>query len=163
MLPLKVETYLLAALEGAPGLCVNLLDGITAAEADFRPDPDRFTIREAISHVADWEPIFQARLRATLSEENPTLQGIDEGEVARAGNYGARDWNDQAQKFAEARAGTLSLIRSLQKADWDRLANHTEAGPITMTEQIILIAAHDAYHHQQFAQWRHLYAEQAER
>lgn len=157
MLPLKVETYLLSAMEGAPGLFSDLLDGVTVTEADFRPFDDRFTIREAMAHVADWEPIFQGRLLSTLKEENPTLQGIDEGEVARAGNYGARDWNEQARKFAAARAETLALIRGIGKPDWDRLANHTEAGPITFTEQVVLIAAHDAYHHQQFAQWRRLY------
>jgi hypothetical protein len=159
MLPPKVESYLLDALEGAPDLFSYLLKDVSTDEADFRPSADRFTIREAMAHVADWEPIFRSRLLATLKEDNPTLQGIDEGEVARTGNYGARDWNKELCRFTDERRKTMTLIRGILKPDWDRLANHTEAGPITFTEQIVLISAHDAYHQQQFAQWRRIHEE----
>jgi len=161
MLPQKVESYLLAALEGAPQLCKSLLSALSETEADFRPDPDRFTIREALCHIADWELIFTERLRTTVAEENPILQGIDEGEVARAGNYGARNCEQQLEKFAGRRAAMLEFIRSLEAGDWDRVAEHTEVGPITVTQQVILVAAHDAYHIQQFAEWRRLFAIEA--
>ena len=158
MLPHKIEGYLVAALAGAPDLAGYLLFDVTAAQADFRPFPDRFTIREAISHVADWEAIFLERLKATLQQERATLVGIDEGEVARLGNYGERDWWEQSCIFAARRAETVSFIRALAPADWDRTAGHTEIGTVTLAEQIVLISAHDAYHLQQFAEWRKLFA-----
>jgi len=158
MLPPKVESYLVTALTGAPDLADYLLSDVSAAVADFRPDPERFTIREAISHVADWEPIWLGRMKETVEKDHPTLVGIDEGEAAVLGNYGERDWWEQTRLYAERRAEMLTFLKTLSQADWDRTATHTEIGPITVYEQAVLVTVHDYYHLQQFAQWRRLFA-----
>lgn len=46
--------YLVGALDGAPDVFESLLAGLTDAEIDRRPDPDRFTLREMMAHLADW-------------------------------------------------------------------------------------------------------------
>ncbi len=154
MLPKKVETYLLGALDGAPDVFDALLQGMTDAEADRRPDPERFTVREALAHLAEWEDVFRERLLQTRDEENATLQGYDEGQWAIDHDYAHSDWREQARLFRERRAALVALLRSLTPAQWERSAFHTEAGPITAEQQAVLILAHDGYHETQFAQWR---------
>lgn len=154
MLPKKVETYLLIALAGAPDVFDALLQGMTEEEADRRPNPERFTIREALAHLADWEGVFRARLLQTRDDENATLQGYDEGQWAIDHDYAHSDWRAQAVRFRQGRQELVALLRSLTPAQWERSAFHTEAGPITMAEQAVLISVHDGYHLQQFAQWR---------
>lgn len=154
MLPEKVRTYLLGALAGAPDFFDALLRGLTDAEADRRPDPDRFTLREALAHLADWENVFRGRLIQTRDEERPVLQGYDEGQWAIDNDYAHADWRAQIALFRERRSGTVALLRALTPPQWERVGEHTEAGPITLEAQAVLISAHDAYHLQQIAQWR---------
>ncbi len=154
MLPKKVENYLLIALEGAPDVFDALLQGMTEEEADRRPDPERFTVREAVAHLADWEGVFRGRLLQTRDGDDATLQGYDEGQWAIDHDYAHSDWRAQARRFREGRRELLALIRSLTPDQWARAANHTEIGPITMEQQLLLIGVHDGYHQQQVAQWR---------
>ena len=154
MLPEKVRTYLLGALAGAPDLFDTLLRGLTDAEADRRPDPDRFTIREALAHLADWEDVFGGRLIQTRDEDAAILQGYDEGQWAIDRDYAHADWRPQARLFRERRQRLVELLRALTPAQWERVGNQTEVGPITLEQQAVLICAHDAYHLQQIAKWR---------
>jgi hypothetical protein len=155
MLPKKVETYLLITLAGAPDVFDALLQGMTEEEADRRPDPERFTIRESMAHLADWEGVFRERLLLTRDKDEATLQGYDEGQWAIDHDYANTDWKVQAQRFREGRQELMVLLHSLTPEHWKRTANHTEAGPITMAEQAMLICVHDGYHQQQIVQWRH--------
>ena len=157
MLNWKALEYLLAQLEGAPNLYESLVSMATDEELDYRPDPERFTIREAISHVADWEPIFAERLEIILTVENGTLQGYDESEIARTGKYGERSVPEQIRLIAERRRKLVARIKGLSPEDWDRSAEHTEIGHVVTTDLVVLIAAHDAYHLRQIAEWRRLY------
>src|SRR3954470_11060468 len=107
MLPPKVESYLLSALAGSPDLMVHLLNGLTTDEADFRPDPDRFTIRELLAHLADWENVFGGRLELTRDADCPLLQGYDEGQWAIDHGYAALDWRDQLRLYGERRRNMI--------------------------------------------------------
>ena len=54
--------YLLSALEGAPDVIAALLDGVPPDDAlwDRRPDPERFSLREIVAHLADWDGVYAA-------------------------------------------------------------------------------------------------------
>lgn len=158
MLTVKVYQYALLALDGTPAVLAHLLSGLSDAEADKRPDPARFSLREAIAHLADWEGVFRERMQATLREDNPILQGYDEGQWAIDRGYARLDWHEQLARFTAERAQTLALIRAFSPADLARTGRHTEAGPISLQEQVLLIVVHDGYHTRQFADYRALFA-----
>ena len=154
MLPAKVQNYLLQAYEGAPDVFDALLLGLTENEADHRPDPARFTLREAVAHLADWENVFGERLLKTRDEDSPLLQGYDEGQWAIDHGYAQSDWHEQARLFRERRRQMAAVLRSLTPDQWFRPATHSEIGPITLEEQVVAIVGHDAYHQTQIALWR---------
>ncbi len=154
MLTAKVYQYALMSLEGTPAVFARLLSGLSEAEADLRPDPARFTLREAIAHLADWEDVFRQRMLLTQHEDNPVLQGYDEGQWAIDHAYAQSDWRAQLARFGQERAQTAALIRSFTPEHLARVGRHTEAGPISLQEQILLITVHDGYHARQFAEYR---------
>lgn len=158
MLPGRIQFYLLAALEAAPELLENALDGLTEEEADRRPDPERFTLREMAAHLADFEFIFAERMRRTRDEDEPTLPGYDEGALAVERDYAHADWRAKLVAFREERVRTLALLRGLAPEQWDRVAHHTEMGAVTLESQAVLMAAHDVYHLRQTAAWRRIFA-----
>lgn len=147
MLPERIHTYLLIDLDSAPAVLAQLVAGVT--NWDRRPDPDRFTLREMVAHLADWDSVFLGRLTQTRDEENATLHGLDEGQVALDNDYAHADPHECLARYAAGRKQTVAFLRGLAPEQWGRSATHTEVGPISMEAQAVLIAVHDGYHRQQ--------------
>jgi len=74
MLPERTRHYLLLDLDSAPDVLARMLQGVTdPAVFDARPDPARFTLREMVAHLADWEAVFLRRLTPwTTTTPTPT-------------------------------------------------------------------------------------------
>ncbi len=150
MLPDRIHSYLLLDLESAPETLTRLLAGVTdPAVWDRRPDPDRFTLREMAAHLADWEGVFLGRLTQTRDEENATLHGLDEGQVAVDNHYAHADPQECLTRYGAGRKEIVAFLRALSPAQWGRVGTHTEVGPLSTEAQVVLIAAHDGYHRQQ--------------
>ena len=148
------QNYLFAALESAPALFEHLLVGLTDDEADRRPDPNRFTIREVLAHLADWEPVFLDRLSRMCAEDHPTLPGYDEGQWAIDHNYAQTDWRSQIRLFTDRRRELVTFLHSRTPTDWPRTADRPEIGTLTVESQALLIPLHDTYHLRQITEWR---------
>ncbi len=150
MLPQKTYDYLLIDLHSGPDVLAALLAAVTdPAIYDRRPDPRRFTLREMVAHLADWESVFLKRLTQTRDEENAILEGLDEGQVAIDHDYAHANPQECLSRYREGRTATVSFLRGLSPWQWERIGRHTEIGPISLTAQAVLIAAHDGYHRQQ--------------
>ncbi|MCA1596932.1 MAG: DinB family protein [Chloroflexi bacterium] len=146
--------YLFTALESAPGLFTVLLDKLTGAEADRRPDPDRFTLREVMAHLADWELIFLQRMERVCTEDFPEIPGIDEGQRAIDQGYGSTDPLEQLELFRERREQTVQYLRDRSPEEWQRSGNRREIGVLTLESLATLLPLHDMYHLDQAAEWR---------
>ncbi len=148
------QRYLLGALEGTPNILERLLTGATADEIDRRPDPERFTLREIVAHLADWEPILQERLLRTRDENEPTLAAVDPAQLAIEHDYAHCDIREQARLFSERRAKTVSIISQFNSEQWLRKAIRPNIGATDMEAIVAMIPMHDMYHIRQITQWR---------
>lgn len=151
MLPEHVRRYLLIDLKSGPGVLARLLGGFT--DWDARPDAARFSPREMVAHLADWESVFLKRLTDTRDTESAVLQGLDEGQIAIDHDYARADPAECLHRYAAGRDAVVSLLNGLAPAQWQRIGNHTELGLVTLEVQAVLIAAHDGYHRQQVLDW----------
>ncbi len=147
MLPEHVRHYLLTDLESSPDVLARLLHGFT--DWDARPDASRFSPREMVAHLADWEAVFLTRLIDTRDAPDAILQGLDEGQVARDNDYDHANPAECLKRYESGRAAIVFLLGGLSPEQWERVGVHTEIGPITLEAQAVLIAAHDGYHRQQ--------------
>lgn len=148
--------YLLTALAGTPDVLDGLLQAVPTEDArwDNRPDPERFTLREIVAHLADWNPIFLDRLARTRDEAEPVLEDCDEGRIAIDHDYAHSDPHAGLKRFREGRAALLDLLRALPEDAWQRIGHRPPLlGPLTMEAQAVVILGHDGYHTQQVAQW----------
>ena len=153
MLPEKLHRYLLIDLASAPDVLAKMLEGVTGSRWDNRPDPERFTLREVVAHLADWDQVFLGRLMQTRDSDRAVLQGLDEGQVAVDHDYAHADPAECLARYAAGRAETTAFLRALTPEQWARSATHTEIGEITIEAQAALIAFHDGYHRQQIVEW----------
>ena len=160
MLPPFVRKYLLMALSGTPDVLDGLLKGIPDEDPlwDFRPDPERFTLREVVAHLADWEPIFLERMVRIQKETASSLLSYDEGQFALDRDYAHQSPQANLRRFREGRPRMVAFLRSLEASEWLRegrfVTNEAEPGePISMEGWLAQVAGHDGYHMQQTAQW----------
>lgn len=74
MLPERISRYLLLDLASAPDVLEKMLETITSPHVyDKRPDPERFTLREVVAHLADWDKVFLGRMKLTGGGGSPIL------------------------------------------------------------------------------------------
>lgn len=148
------QNYLFTALSGAPALFDQLLQELTEAEADRRPDPERFTIREVIAHLAEWDAIFLERMQRICNEDTPLLPDCDEGQMAIEHDYAHKDVAEQLQLFRARRAAVIAFLKERKPEEWSRVGNRPEIGMLTLEGIAFLMAVHDTYHVQQVVDYR---------
>jgi uncharacterized damage-inducible protein DinB len=155
MHPAYVKKYFLTALNATPEVLEAFLKPLPADDPrwDKRPDPDRFTLREIVAHLADWDPIFTERMEKTVNEELPYIPDRDEGQVALDHDYAHQDPHAALARFRTSRAATVLFLSGLADSDWSRSAVKEIHGPVTLERQAVLILAHDGYHMEQVVQW----------
>lgn len=111
----------------------------------------RFTPREIIAHLADWEPILLTRMQQTKNQPGSTIVAYDEGELAIEHKYSEKDWNTEANRYIALRTETKKWLETLTPGDWKLSATHTERGPMTLEDQANLLLGHDLYHIEQLS------------
>ena len=147
-----VNSYVLLGLEASPSVFSRLLDAVPEDKWDLRADPDRFTFREVYAHLADWEPVLQARLKGTLERDNFVLPNHDPGDWAIEHGYAKSNPVESIETFRRTRAETVALIRSMPKEAFKRVGIHPVRGHMTIADQISAMLGHDMYHVEQVSQ-----------
>ena len=153
---LYVHNYVQRGLAAMPDVLESLLFGLPPESLDARPDPDRFTLREVMAHLADWETVWQPRLHAMLTEENPAFPLTNIGERASEKNYAAGDLGHSLTVFRARRADLVRLISGIPDADLLRTGNYASLQTVTVAEITGFILGHDGYHLQQITDFRRM-------
>jgi uncharacterized damage-inducible protein DinB len=153
MFPPKVKQYLMEGLTATPIVISKMLQDSNAVDFDRRPDPTRFTLREVLAHLADWEGVWLERMERMSTENNPALQGYDEGQWAIDHDYAHLDPHDQLKKFAVGRVRIVEFLRELSEEGWEKTGLHSEWKVITVGALAALVLGHDGYHTKQIAEW----------
>jgi hypothetical protein len=149
-----MNPYLLSALESTPVLIEREVRAFSHQQYDHRPDPDRFSMREVVAHLADWEPILLGRIQQAVASPGSTIQAMDEGQRAIEQGYGSRDPLAELHVWRNERAKSIEYIRGLTLDDVVKEAVHTERGRTTAGEMCNLFPCHDIYHVLQLAKMR---------
>lgn len=120
--------------------------GMTPEQLAARPVPEKWSTRQVICHIADFEPIYVDRMKRVLAENEPTMFGGDPDLFAARLAYDLRDVQVELDLIEAARKHMGSILRSLEPADFQRRGNHSEAGPITL-ERLLTNVTHHIPHH----------------
>ena len=153
LLPPRARELILTGLSAAPMVIERLLRGATAAELDCRPDPERFTIREVVAHLADQSVVTLERFEQMLAEEHPTLLNWDESQAAVENDYAHADVAEQQVRFRDVRRRQIDLLAGLSPEAWQRTGFHTLWGTLTVEGLAIIALGHDGYHLRQISEW----------
>ena len=150
----RARNYVIHGLRANPIVFARLLEGVSEEELDMRPDPERFTLREVLCHLADWEPIWLDRIRAIAEQDNPLLPGYDEGQMAIDHHYDQANATEQLERFRAGRTLLADYIATLPVEAWTRRGTHAEAGTLVLSDLVTMILGHDGYHARQMVEHR---------
>lgn len=124
-----------------PQAVLNLARIAAPAQFDAATDPDRFSFREDVAHLADLEVGFSDRIKTILANPGGSISPID---IDRT--YPDANPLEEAKRLIRLRRQTIELLKSI---DPDRRLDfgvHTEIGKITIADVANKLVVHDLYH-----------------
>lgn len=146
--------YLLEGLASGPSVIATILRQFDAADFDMPFDPTRFTVREVVAHLADWEEIWRERAEHGQNQTKVAVLAMDEGERAAEQNYATWDVEKSLDLYRQRRSDFVERVRALSPEEMDRTYLHPAFGPISMWVHCMLLAGHDLYHIQQLLDYQ---------
>lgn len=152
-LPILMNPYLLPGLELSPVLLRRILERIPESEWDTPTEPDRFTFREAVAHLADWEPILRdERLKTALNQPGGTFAVYDESDRAIEKQYSTQDPWEALAEFERERAKTVEFVRTIPREAYANRVIHPERGEMMLADVANMLIGHDLFHLEHFSQ-----------
>ncbi len=141
---------LVGAYRAATEELLSVAGALEEADLDRQPsDPDSWTPRMVIHHVADSETNSYVRLRRLLAEPQGTvIQGYDEAQWARALHYD-RPVALSLAVFEAVRASSAELLDRITPDDLARSGVHSDSGPYTLADWLDTYVAHARDHAEQ--------------
>jgi len=136
---------LLARLAEAPKTLSSMLKGSGDAVRQ-RPADGKWSILENACHLRDIEFVFAERFTKTAFLERPSYWMLDNDRAAAALRYNEQDPRAVAKEFAARRSDTLTLLRALPHASWQRKGVHPLRGELTLEALAEHLARHDESH-----------------
>ncbi len=148
-----VHNYFASGLENGARVVAFLLRDLPESDSrwDSKPDPERFSLREVVAHLVDYDSVSRERFERMIREDKPELPNWDESEAAA--HYDTRDPLSQIESLLLSRRELADWLRGLSEKEWKRTGSRPRVGEFSVEEGAALMVAHDAYHLEQIAAW----------
>ena len=123
----------------------ELLRGIPEARADSRYAPGKWSIKEVVGHVNDFERIFAYRA-LRFARNDPSPQGsFDHVGYVQHASFGELTLADLATEFEHVRSATVWLFKCLAENAWTRTGIASGA-ELSVRGLAYVIAGHELHH-----------------
>src|SRR3954470_7964890 len=86
-----------------PELVAVATTGAAGSELDYQPGEGKWSVRQIVCHLADYEVIAAMRFRQMLAEDNPALPAADQDAWATKLDYSKRKISTALETFRRMR------------------------------------------------------------
>jgi hypothetical protein len=122
-----------------------LLGGVSEEKSLHRYAPDKWSIRQVISHVNDTERVFAFRAMWFARGFSDPLPSFDQNMASNAACADNHSLASHVQEFRKIREATLVLFRNLPPEAWVR-SGVASGNSVTVNALAYIIAGHVAHH-----------------
>ena len=145
--------YVVGAIESNAQVFSYLLREVAedSTRWDARPDAERFSLREMVAHLLEYDTICRERFERMIREEEPELPNWDEDEAAA--HYANRNPLHDLQTLQDSRRMLAAWIEGLSEDEWQRVGSRPGVGKFSVEQGVSLMLGHDAYHLRQTVEW----------
>ena len=107
--------------------------GCAGQEADFKPAPEKWSVRQLVCHLADTQIVIAMRIRLILAGGEPHSWGaFDQDAWAKNLDYGKRKTSQAIRTFRRLRGEDHELMKDLPESAFQRTGMHVERGRETL-------------------------------
>jgi uncharacterized damage-inducible protein DinB len=128
-----------------PGALRAAVAGMSAEQLDAAPIPGRWSTRQVVCHIADAELLYADRIKRVLAEEQPTLMSMDPDRYTSLMVAG-RDVSAELDLVENVRRQVGAILQTLDDAQFERIGNHSVAGPQTLERIVRNVTGHIPHH-----------------
>jgi len=111
---------------------------------DRRLGPGKWTIRQVLVHVVQWEMIFGLRIRFAVASADYVIQPVDQDPLMSEADV--VDGPTALAAFQAVRKMTLDFAASLTPAQRRQRTVHAERGDIDVDDVLTSLAGHSVHH-----------------
>ena len=122
-----------------------LLRGLSEEQANARPAPEEWNIKQVVGHLSDTERIFAYRALRFGRGDETELPGYFQNPYAENGHFEERSLADLLDEFATIRKSSLLLFRNFTLEDVQRVGI-ASSNPVSVRALIYTIAGHEQHH-----------------
>jgi len=124
---------------------LSFLAGVSEEQSPYRYAPDKWSIRDLLSHVNDTERVFLFRaLWFARGFEDP-LPSFDQNIGVGGARADEVSWARHLEEFRSIRLATLAFFRNLPPDAWKR-SGIASGNSVTVRALAYIIAGHVAHH-----------------
>lgn len=124
----------------------DAIAGMTAGQIDSAPVPGKWSTRQVICHLADFEPVYADRMKHVIAEDQPSFAGGFHQQFAEHLAYDQRDIEEELRLIEAVRKQMAHILRSLPLEGFERTGIHSIDGPMTLRTLLERITNHIPHH-----------------
>jgi hypothetical protein len=132
-----------------------LLHDISEQQSLVRYAPDKWSIRQVVSHLNDTERLFVFRALWFARGFDSPLPSFDQNVAVSTAGADDRSWGSHVEEFRAVRAATLAFFQDLPADAWTR-RGVASGNPFTVRALAYISAGHVS-HHLKILQERYLH------
>jgi DinB superfamily len=151
-------SYSIERLAANVNVIESLARNLSAEQARWKPQPDKWSILEVVNHLYDEErEDFRARLDLLLHQPDQRWVPIDPPKWAVEREYNRRDPGQSLESFLQERRISIEWLMSLKNPRFENKYEHPK-GVISAGDLLASWVAHDLLHIRQLARlhWDYL-------
>lgn len=142
---MDLSRMLLSYLKGIDDF-INVLPEFPKKMWDYKPAPNRWSIKEIIIHMADSEANSYVRCRKIISENGSNVLVYDQDKWAEVLKYKDQNIEASLELFKQLRLTTYNLLITIPEETWDNYCMHPELGRVTLRDWLKTYTDHVHIH-----------------
>ncbi len=138
--------HLLDEYAAGPDQLAEMIADMTPEQINARPVPGKWSTREVVCHLADFEPIYADRIKRVLVEDKPLLMGGDPDTFAEGLGYDVRNLDNELVLMRSVRQQVREILSSVPEEAFQRVGQHSRDGEISIEVLLKRITGHIPHH-----------------
>lgn len=137
---------LINAYAAGPELLREAVRSMTDEDLDAQPIAGKWSTRQVVSHIADFEPVYADRMKRVIVEDRPPMAGGDPDHFAARLMYESRNLETELRLIEAVRSHMVPLLRSFSEEQFNRVGIHSEDGLLSLRALLERITNHIPHH-----------------
>ncbi len=146
-----MDEMLLHSLSSAPKIVERILRVFPHDRLDDRIDPDRFTAREVIAHLADYEQTVLDRIRVAKLHSGREVPWYDPDGRCEEHGFASKEVFHEGEVFESRRGMTIDYVNGLEQGDFDLTFARPDGTTTSIREYLTMVVFHDLEHLEQLS------------